>query len=593
MLKTNKILKKGVTLIEIVVCVGIFAILSASVYGVFVSVINGITYYRERTIISFLSNQYLEIVKNMSYSSVGTLEGNPHGNLPDLPNPVYVQMSGNEYEIYYAVSYVDDPVDGQAIFGTDPSPNDYKQVKLYVKNINKNTTNSFLTNISPRGLEALEDGGVLYIKVFDAVGQPVPGATINIKNTNITPNINLTRITNEDGDWVEVSLPMSDNSYEILVTKDGYSLDKTYSISESNPSPVKPDATISNGQVTQISFSIDKLSNLTIYTLNRSCSSVPEIGVGVRGAKLIGLPDIYKFEQEYVSNLSGQIALNGIEWDNYTPGLNEDNYMIYGSSPIQETNVLPDVSQIFTIIIGPKTANSLLVVVKDASTGNPIESAEVILQQGMFSDSGFTNGSVWSQQEWSGGSGQEDFIDTSKYYQDNGGVSTNEIPSGLRLFKNGENYVSSGILTSSSFDTGTNQTSFTTLNWQPTSQDPLTEIKFQIAANNDNETWNFIGPDGTNQTYYTTPGTTITNANNNRYIRYRVFLSTFDNTKTPVLTSVNINYISGCATPGQVMFPDLQSGSAEATINMSGYESQTISNLEIDGYNVLQVYLSQ
>jgi hypothetical protein len=41
------------------------------------------------------------------------------------------------------------------------------------------------------------------------------------------------------------------------------------------------------------------------------------------------------------------------------------------------------------------------------------------------------------------------------------------------------------------------------------------------------------------------------------------------------------------------MFPDLQSGSAEATINMSGYESQTISNLEIDGYNVLQVYLSQ
>lgn len=590
--KNHKFFQKGVTLVEIVVCVGIFAILSVSVYGVFVSIINGITYYRERTIISFLSDQYLEIAKNVSYSDVGTLEGNPHGNLPDLSNPEVVDMSGNSYQIYYAVSYVDDPADGQVVYGTDFSPNDYKQVKLYVKNLNKNTINSFLTNISPRGLEGLEDGGALYIKVFDAVGQPVPGATVNISNTDITPNINLTRTTNSNGDWVEVSLPESANSYDIVVTKDGYSTDKTYSISESNPNPIKSDATISNGQVTQISFSIDKLSNLTINTLNRTCSPVSGIGVGVRGSKLIGLPDIYKFEEEYASNSSGQIVLSNIEWDNYIPGLIGSTYMIYGSSPIQETNIFPDTSQNFTIIIGPKTTNSLLVIVKDAATGNPIEGAEVILQQGMSSDSGFTNGSIWSQQEWSGGPDQEDFTDITRYYQDDGGVSTNEIPSGLRLLKNGENYVASGTLTSSSFDTGTSQTSFTTLNWQPTSQDPSTEIKFQIATNNDNETWNYVGPDGTNQTYYTVPGTTINNANNNRYVRYKVFLSTFDDTKTPVLTSVNVNYISGCATPGQVMFTNLAFGTAQVTVNMSGYQSQ-VAPVEIDGYNVLQVYLTQ
>ena len=592
MKKNYKIFQRGVTLVEVVVCVAIFAILSVSIYGVFVSIINGITYYRERTIISFLSNQYLEIAKNMPYSDVGTLEGNPHGNLPDLPNPIEIEMSGNNYQIYYAVSYVDDLADGQAILGTDVSPNDYKQIKLYVRNLNKNTINSFLTNISPRGIEALEDGGVLYIKVFDAVGQPVPGATIHITNTNITPNIDLTRVTNDSGDWVEVSLPESSNSYNIIVTKDNYSIDKTYSISEENQNPIKPDATVSDGQVTQISFSIDKLSNLIINTLNRLCSPISGIGVGVRGAKLIGLPDIYKFDEEYISNSIGKIVINNIEWDNYTPGLIGDTYMIYGSSPIQETNILPDTSQDFSIILGPKTTNSLLVIVKDSSTGNPIEGAEVILQQGGSFDSGFTSGSIWSQQEWSGGSGQIDFLDFAKYYQDNGGVSTNEIPSGLRLFKNGENYVLSGTLTSSSFDTGTDQTSYTTLSWQPTSQDPLTEIKFQIAMNNDNETWDYIGPDGTSQTYYTVPGTTIFNAQNRRYIRYKVFLSTFDQTKTPVLTSININYISGCATPGQVMFPSLEFGDAQVTVNMTGYQSQTIP-VEVDGYNVLQVYLSQ
>ncbi len=376
--KNYKIFQRGVTLVEVVVCVAIFAILSVSIYGVFVSIINGITYYRERTIISFLSNQYLEIAKNMPYSDVGTLEGNPHGNLPDLPNPIEIEMSGNNYQIYYAVSYVDDPADGQAILGTDVSPNDYKQIKLYVKNLNKNTTNNFLTNISPKGLEALEDGGVLYIKVFDAVGQPVPGATIHITNTNITPNIDLTRVTNDSGDWVEVSLPESANNYNIIVIKDNYSIDKTYPVSVENPNPIKPDATVSNGQVTQISFSIDKLSNLTINTLNRLCSPVSEIGVGVRGAKLIGLPDIYKFDKEYISNSIGKIVINNIEWDNYTPGLMGNTYMIYGSSPIQETNILPDTSQDFSIILGPKTTNSLLVIVKDSSTGNPIEGAEVI-----------------------------------------------------------------------------------------------------------------------------------------------------------------------------------------------------------------------
>jgi hypothetical protein len=147
---------------------------------------------------------------------------------------------------------------------------------------------------------------------------------------------------------------------------------------------------------------------------------------------------------------------------------------------------------------------------------------------------------------------------------------------------------------SSTFDTGTSSTSYTTLSWEPTSQDASTEIKFQIAANNDNETWDYIGPDGTGGSYYTVPGTTITNLNNNRYVRYKVFLSTADALKTPVLTSVNINYVSGCFAPGQVIFPGLAGGAGyQATISMDGYQEQTSTDLVIDGYQVLDIDLSQ
>ena len=77
-------------------------------------------------------------------------------------------------------------------------------------------------------------------------------------------------------------------------------------------------------------------------------------------------------------------------------------------------------------MLGPKTANSLLVAVEDSSTGNPIEGASVELEKdSVFIGSKLTGGSIWSQQDWSGGSGQANFSDATRYYQDDGNVSVN------------------------------------------------------------------------------------------------------------------------------------------------------------------------
>jgi prepilin-type N-terminal cleavage/methylation domain-containing protein len=211
--RNSKIYQKGLSLIEVVVCVAIFSILSVSIYGAFTSILNGITYYREKTTISSLADQYIEIVRNMPYSQIGTIEGNPHGTLADVPNAINIIVNGMAYQVYYAVSYIDDSADGTIMAGTDSNPNDYKQIKLYIKNVNTGATNSFLTNVAPKGLEGLDSGGALSIEVFNAVGQPVPGATIHIKNSNIVPNIDLIRTADANGNWIEVGLPNSANSY--------------------------------------------------------------------------------------------------------------------------------------------------------------------------------------------------------------------------------------------------------------------------------------------------------------------------------------------------------------------------------------------
>jgi len=577
------------------VAIAIIGILFSSVFGLFTAIINGIAYYRERTTISALADQYLEIAHNLPYSEIGTANGNPPGNLPDLPNALNISFDNKNYQIYYVVNYIDDPADGTILQGTDPAPNDYKQVKLYVKNTASSSINSFLTNIVPKNLESMGSGGALSLKVFNAVGEPVPGAVIHITNTLLEPDIDLTRTADSNGNWIEVGLPDSANSYHIEATKNGFSADQTHPITLQNPNPVKPDATISDGQVTQISFSIDQLSNLTFKTQGPTCSPISGVDVRVQGAKLIGTPDVLKFDNNYISNPSGQILIPNIEWDNYTPALTGINYMIYGTSPIQPVAILPGTTQNFTMILGPKTDNSLLVLVKDSAINSPIEGASVELQNDSpaVSITKITGGSVWSQQDWSGGSGQQDFIDEARYFEDDGNINFNSATSGLELVKNGSYYVSSGFLTSSTFDTGTELTSYTTLTWQPTSQDPATSVKFQVATNNDNLTWNYSGPDGTSSTFYTIPGTNISSVNNNhRYIRYKVFLSTEDPLKTPVLTSANFNYISGCFTPGQAIFPGLSvSDTYRVIISMPGYQTKTINDIHINGHGFLEVSL--
>jgi len=71
----------------------------------------------------------------------------------------------------------------------------------------------------------------------------------------------------------------------------------------------------------------------------------------------------------------------------------------------------------------------------------------------------------------------------------------------------------------------------------------ITGIKFQVATSADSIIWSGnLGPDGTTSAYFTTSPTGLGNIGDNRYFRYVAYLSTEDNTITPVLHDVTINY---------------------------------------------------
>lgn len=97
----------------------------------------------------------------------------------------------------------------------------------------------------------------------------------------------------------------------------------------------------------------------------------------------------------------------------------------------------------------------------------------------------------------------------------------------------------SGTVESSSFNAGSN-VGFNYLSF--TDSIPTgTNIEFQIASNNDDSTWNFVGPDGTSGTYFTSPGAIPLSDVSGRYIRYQATLTT-TNGSTPVLDDITVTY---------------------------------------------------
>jgi uncharacterized repeat protein (TIGR01451 family) len=106
-------------------------------------------------------------------------------------------------------------------------------------------------------------------------------------------------------------------------------------------------------------------------------------------------------------------------------------------------------------------------------------------------------------------------------------------------------YAPAGDLTSSLRDSNPPAgatPSWTTLSWTATTPAD-TALKFQVAASNaSGGPFNFVGPDDTAGTFFTTSGASLSQFSGNRFLKYRAFLSTVSSTATPTLADVTACY---------------------------------------------------
>ena len=283
--KTVETAKKnsgGFTLIEIILSIGILGIATGSLFVTLILGLRIINDSKLRATATSLADERIEQIRNLSYDDVGIVGGIPPGQLPSNET---VSIQGVNYTVTFDVRYIDDILDNKA--PTDTVPTDYKKARVSVAWPTKIGSKpvTAITNIAPKGIETTSGGGTLRIQVFDSVPQAVPQANVQVVNNLLQPVINVTGQADDNGEYLLPGAPIANSSYEIIISRGGYSTSQTYAITENNPNPNPGHLTVLEGEVTTKTFFIVPVATLRItgikypspYKIMMRKYSVPDI----------------------------------------------------------------------------------------------------------------------------------------------------------------------------------------------------------------------------------------------------------------------------------------------------------------------------
>ncbi|MFH0791972.1 MAG: carboxypeptidase-like regulatory domain-containing protein [bacterium] len=249
----------GFTYIEVLIGAFLMLLFFSAIFSAYQLTLRVIGSSRARINATMIINQKIEAIRNLPYNEIGVVGGYPEGS---LLSQEHLYRNNNNYLIETRVDFINDPFDG--IIG-DVCPNDYKRVSIRASWIGLIHGEAELsTDISPKGLsqECAEVGGTLSIVTLDASGNPVLGANATV--TDIISDIGKTCSTDISGCYFVLKEAVE--QYRVVVAKQGYSSERTYSKNEV-ATPLNPHPTIFEGQVTNISFNIDQVSSFNVQTM--------------------------------------------------------------------------------------------------------------------------------------------------------------------------------------------------------------------------------------------------------------------------------------------------------------------------------------
>ncbi|MFC1609148.1 prepilin-type N-terminal cleavage/methylation domain-containing protein [Patescibacteria group bacterium] len=380
--------KKGFSLIEMLIVLGIFSLVIMSFYRIFSAGTQLIVDSKRKLAATNLAIERIEIIRSLDYSLIGTDGGVPDG---DLVSDEYVEVGAYNFHVYTDIIYVDDSDDGTEAGGTDDEPNDYKNVniRVYWGAETERDKVELSSNFSPDGTEAAITGGTLRLSVIDIDGMPVTGADVLIVNSATTPTVNISTQTDVVGAVLLPSAPVADQSYEISVSKTNYESANTLSPYPTTAYyPTDVHASVVEDMITESVIVVSGLSDLDMQFQDPYGTSIGEVDFDLEGGRVMGINTdtsiLYNFSESLTSDVDGLESLSDISPGTYVVTLNEPGYTLWknnsGTGNESNETILPQsVTLAEDIILLDDSFDSYFVRVIDLATGNPIEGASVEL----------------------------------------------------------------------------------------------------------------------------------------------------------------------------------------------------------------------
>ncbi|MFA5994374.1 MAG: carboxypeptidase-like regulatory domain-containing protein [Parcubacteria group bacterium] len=282
--KKDQKFNSAFTLIEALLVLFIFSVVTMTFYSVFTLGVNYIFESKNRLGAVSLANEKMEIIRNLQYTSIGIVGGIPSGSLPAEED---VYASRKTYHVKTFVQYIDDPFDG-----TSPLDLDYKRVKVTVSWLGPKGRTSSVVLVSrfvPPGMEQnVAGGGVLSVNVMNSKGIGVPQASVHVTNDVLSPKIDVTAMTDNTGNLMLPGAPQSIGKYFITVTKDNYETVNTIDPATVTYSVTDTPASVVGGMMNVKSLIQDQLSGLKVSALDSLDVPLPGVNFHLEGGRILG-----------------------------------------------------------------------------------------------------------------------------------------------------------------------------------------------------------------------------------------------------------------------------------------------------------------
>ena len=257
---------RGMTLVDVVVGSALFLVIFLGLFGLLKASLDVAGLARAKAAATSLASSQMEYIRSLDYDAIGTVGGIPAGAIAQSTTTT---QGGLPFSVRTYIAYVDDAKDGIGVADHNAVTTDYKVVKVTISYEIDGVEREVIlvTNMVPPGIETTTGGGTIRVDIVDAQGLGVPGATVRIQNSAVSPAIDLSTFSDATGVILLGGAPTS-TEYQIAVSKTGYSSAQTYERDATNQNPNPGYLTVAEGQTTSGTFAIDLLAELVLRTFS-------------------------------------------------------------------------------------------------------------------------------------------------------------------------------------------------------------------------------------------------------------------------------------------------------------------------------------